>query len=104
MELREEVERLKGVCKENVELQQVVKQLKQVVVSYGFSELEVMTAKPKKGKEGVEQLRYAPRELFIIISMKFAEIAGYYAGAYIYTTYFTEELGMTDQQAGNLYA
>jgi len=103
-ELHTEVDRLQGVSKDNDELQQVVKQLKQVVVSYGFSELECMNAKPKKGKEGVEQLRYAPRELFMIISMKFAEIAGYYGGAYIYTNYCTEELGFTDQEAGNLYA
>ena len=29
----------------------------------------------------VEQLRYAPRELFMVISMKFAEIAAYISGA-----------------------
>lgn len=102
--LRDEVERLKLASKENAELKQVVTQLKKVVISYGFSELEVMHAKPKAGSEGLEQLRYAPRELFLIISMKFAEIAAYYGGAYIYTNYMTEELGMTDQEAGNVYA
>mmetsp|Transcript_33402 Transcript_33402/g.92266 ORF Transcript_33402/g.92266 Transcript_33402/m.92266 type:complete len:676 (-) Transcript_33402:141-2168(-) len=102
--LRQEVDRLSEVSRDNVELQQVVQQLKDVVISYGYTELEVMNAKPKKGQEGLEQLRYAPRELFIIISMKFAEIAGYYGGAYIYTNYMTEELGMTDSEAGNLYA
>lgn len=102
--LQDEVVRLRNVHKENDELKEVIKQLKGVVVSYGFSELDVMNAKPKRGEEGLEQLRYAPRELFMIISMKFAEIAGYYGGAYIYTNYLTEEIGMTDQEAGNLYA
>jgi len=104
MELQREVERLKEVASENRELQQVVKQLRGVVASYGFSEVEIMNAKPKKGQEGAEQLRYAPRELFMIISMKFAEIAAYYSAAYIYTNFFTEELGMSDQVAGNIYA
>eukprot|EP00931_Biecheleriopsis_adriatica_P049666 TRINITY_DN28731_c0_g1_i1.p1 TRINITY_DN28731_c0_g1~~TRINITY_DN28731_c0_g1_i1.p1 ORF type:complete len:672 (+),score=107.61 TRINITY_DN28731_c0_g1_i1:79-2094(+) len=104
MELRHEVDQLRLVTTEKEELQQVVKQLKGVIGSYGFTELELMNVKPKAGKEGLEQLRYAPREMFMIISMKFAEIAAYYGGAYIYTNYMSEELGMTDQEAGNLYA
>eukprot|EP00928_Gymnodinium_smaydae_P043019 TRINITY_DN28911_c0_g2_i1.p1 TRINITY_DN28911_c0_g2~~TRINITY_DN28911_c0_g2_i1.p1 ORF type:complete len:708 (+),score=127.57 TRINITY_DN28911_c0_g2_i1:104-2227(+) len=104
VELRRETQRLQGVADENSELQQVVTKLKGVVASYGFTELELMNVKPKAGKEGLEQLRYAPREMFIIISMKFAEIAAYYGGAYIYTNFMSEELGMTDQEAGNLYA
>jgi len=103
-DLQSEVDRLRGLQGQNRELQQVVHQLKRVVASYGFSELEVMNVKPKRDQEGIEQLRYAPRELFMIISMKFAEIAAYYGTAYVYTNYLTEELGCSDQEAGNLYA
>lgn len=50
------------------------------------------------------KLLHAPPDLFIVYSIKVAECTAYYGISYVYTHYLTEEFGMTDQQAGNLYA
>lgn len=50
------------------------------------------------------KLSYAPYDLFIVYSMKVAECTGYYAMSYVYAHYLTEEFGMSDQEAGNMYA
>lgn len=50
------------------------------------------------------QLRHAPRELFLVYTMKFFECLAYYAYAYIYVKYLSDDFGMTDEQAGYLYA
>ena len=60
-------------------------------------------ARPKSFREKVLQLRYAPRELFIIYSIKFAESTAYYAFSYVYTAFLSEEFGFSDIEAGVLY-
>lgn len=50
------------------------------------------------------QLRHAPRELFLIYLMKFFECLAYYAYAYIFVKYVSDDFGLTDKQAGCLYA
>jgi len=50
------------------------------------------------------KLRHAPPDLFIVYSIKVAECTAYYGISYVYTHYLTEEFGLTDQEAGNLYA
>lgn len=59
--------------------------------------------RPKSFREKVLQLRYAPRELFIIFSIKFAESTAYYAFSYVYTAFLSEEFGFSDVEAGVLY-
>eukprot|EP00397_Hematodinium_sp_SG-2012_P005260 GEMP01005278.1.p1 GENE.GEMP01005278.1~~GEMP01005278.1.p1 ORF type:complete len:734 (+),score=92.77 GEMP01005278.1:59-2260(+) len=52
----------------------------------------------------ISQLRYAPLELFLVYVMKYFECLAYYAYAYIYVKYLSDDFGMTDEQAGYLYA
>ena len=59
--------------------------------------------KTKSFKTSLAQLRYAPRDLFIIFSIKFAESTAYYAFAYVYTAFLSDEFGFTDVEAGVLY-
>mmetsp|Transcript_66533 Transcript_66533/g.110629 ORF Transcript_66533/g.110629 Transcript_66533/m.110629 type:complete len:506 (-) Transcript_66533:373-1890(-) len=53
--------------------------------------------------EKVAQLLYAPRELFFIFSIKFAESTAYFAFSYIYAQYLSDEFGFSDIEAGILY-
>ena len=62
-----------------------------------------MPLKTKSFKTSLAQLRYAPRDLFIIFSIKFAESTAYYAFAYVYTAFLSDEFGFTDVEAGVLY-
>mmetsp|Transcript_63524 Transcript_63524/g.98836 ORF Transcript_63524/g.98836 Transcript_63524/m.98836 type:complete len:575 (-) Transcript_63524:54-1778(-) len=52
----------------------------------------------------IYKLSYAPRDLYIIYSIKVAECTAYYGTSYVYTHYLTEEFDFSDQQAGYLYA
>lgn len=49
------------------------------------------------------KLSYAPFDLFLVFYIKIAECIAYYAVAYVYTHYLTEDLGFSDRQAGSLY-
>ena len=57
----------------------------------------------KSFKTSLSQLRYAPRDLFTIFSIKFAESTAYYSFAYIYTSFLSDEFGFSDVEAGVLY-
>ncbi len=59
--------------------------------------------RPKTFVEKVRQLGYAPRELYIIFSIKFAESTAYYAFSYVYTAFLSDEFGFSDVEAGVLY-
>ena len=59
--------------------------------------------RPKSFLEKMLQLRHAPRELFIIFSIKFAESTAYYAFSYVYVAYLSEEFDFSDVEAGVLY-
>jgi MFS family permease len=61
-------------------------------------------ARPKTFIEKVKQLGYAPRDLFVIYSIKFAESCAYFAFSYIYAPFLSEEFDMSDVEAGCLYA
>ena len=61
-----------------------------------------MPLKTKSFKTSLAQLRYAPRDLFIIFSIKFAESTAYYAFAYVYTAFLSDEFGFTDVEATDL--
>jgi len=52
----------------------------------------------------MRKLLHAPIDLWIVYSIKVAECTAYYGLSYVYTHYLTEEFGMTDQEAGSLYA
>jgi hypothetical protein len=51
-------------------------------------------ARPKTFVQKFRELGYAPRDLYIIYSIKFAESTAYYAFSYIYTPYLSIEFGM----------
>ncbi|CAJ1349017.1 unnamed protein product [Effrenium voratum] len=57
-----------------------------------------------KGWKGPAALLQAPYDLFIVFSIKAAEITAYYGFSYIYVSYVSDEYGMSDTEAGNLYA
>ena len=59
--------------------------------------------RPKSFLEKMLQLRHAPRELFIIFSIKFAESTAYYAFSYVYVAFLSEEFDFSDVEAGVLY-
>ncbi len=61
------------------------------------------TPRPKSFSEKLHQLLFAPRDLFLIFSIKFAESTAYYAFSYIYAAYLSAEFGMSDVEAGMLY-
>lgn len=60
--------------------------------------------RPKTFVEKIVQLSHAPRDLYLIYSIKFAESTAYYAFSYIYAAYLSAEFGMSDVEAGILYA
>ena len=60
--------------------------------------------RPKSFTAKLRELSYAPRDLVLIYSIKFAESTAYFAFSYIYAPYLSEEFGMTDIEAGVLYA
>eukprot|EP00966_Prymnesium_polylepis_P008165 187925-Prymnesium_polylepis.2 len=55
-----------------------------------------VVARPKTLFEKVSQLRYAPRDLYLIYSIKFAESVAYYAFSYTYAPFLSREFGMSD--------
>eukprot|EP00434_Breviolum_minutum_P044979 symbB.v1.2.040237.t2/scaffold7092.1/size13377/1 len=57
-----------------------------------------------KGWKGPAALLQAPYDLFVVFSIKAAEIMAYYGFSYIYVSYVSDEYGMSDTEAGNLYA
>ena len=60
--------------------------------------------RPKSFGEKVWQISFAPRDLLVVYSIKFAETTAYFAFSYIYAPFLSEELGMTDVEAGMLDA
>jgi len=67
-------------------------------------DIEVAQAIAAKVDRGPGKLLYAPRDLFLVYSVKLAECSAYYGFAFIYVSYISEEFGLDDEQAGNLYA
>lgn len=61
-------------------------------------------ARPKTFTAKLRELTYAPRDLVLIYSIKFAESTAYFAFSYIYAPYLSIEFGMSDIDAGILYA
>ena len=49
-------------------------------------------------------MRHAPRDLYIIYSIKLAESTAYFAFSYIYAPYLSDEFGFSDIEAGYIYA
>jgi MFS family permease len=62
------------------------------------------TARPKSFLQKLREIGYAPRELWIIYSIKLAESTAYFAFSYIYAPYLSEVFGYSDIEAGMLYA
>jgi len=58
----------------------------------------------EKAKHSPLTLLHAPVDLYIVYSIKFAECVAYYGFAYIYVNFLSEELGFTDEEAGDLYS
>eukprot|EP00440_Ansanella_granifera_P070676 gb/GFBE01076698.1/.p1 GENE.gb/GFBE01076698.1/~~gb/GFBE01076698.1/.p1 ORF type:complete len:586 (+),score=112.77 gb/GFBE01076698.1/:1-1758(+) len=54
--------------------------------------------------QGLAALLQAPYDLFLVFSIKAAEITAYYGFSYIFVSFVSDEYGMTDREAGNLYA
>lgn len=52
----------------------------------------------------ISKLLHAPSDLYIVYSIKVAECTAYYGISYVFTHFLTEDFGMSDQEAGNLYA
>jgi MFS family permease len=61
-------------------------------------------AKPKSFAEKAWQITFAPRDLFIIYSIKFAESTAYYASIFTLPPFLTSDFGLTDVEAGYIYA
>ena len=61
-------------------------------------------ARQKTFVQKIRELGYAPRDLYLIYSIKFAESTAYFAFSYIYAPYLSMEFGMSDIDAGILYA
>lgn len=59
---------------------------------------------PKTFLQKLQEIGYAPRELWIIYSIKFAESTAYFAFSYIYAPYLSDVFGFSDIEAGMLYA
>lgn len=53
---------------------------------------------------GPGKLRHAPRDLLIIYTAKGSECVAYYGIAYIYIQWMSEEVGLSDEMAGAVYA
>ena len=60
--------------------------------------------KPKTFWEKMTQLSYAPRDLYIIYSIKLCETCAYFAFSYVYAPFLSEEFGFSDVEAGMLYS
>ncbi|CAE7470485.1 unnamed protein product, partial [Symbiodinium necroappetens] len=56
-----------------------------------------------KGWKGPAALLQAPYDLFLVFSIKAAEITAYYGFSYIFVSYVSDEYGMSDEEAGRLY-
>ena len=54
--------------------------------------------------EKASLMRYAPRDLYIIYSIKLAESTAYFAFSYIYAPFLSDEFGLSDVEAGIVYA
>jgi len=55
-------------------------------------------------RRGMRKLSFAPNDLWVVLSIKFAECTGYYGLAYIYVEYLSVDFGFNDWEAGNIYA
>ncbi|CAK9046305.1 Dipeptide and tripeptide permease B [Durusdinium trenchii] len=114
--IHEEVQRLK---EENAKLRSQVMELQVTLATGVLTELarlreenEELRSKGAavaenwvgKGWKGPAALLQAPYDLFVVFSIKAAEITAYYGFSYIYVNYVSEEYGMSDEEAGNLYA
>lgn len=63
----------------------------------------VSVERPKSFFEKAAQMKHAPRDLWILFSIKLAESTAYFAFSYIYAPYLSDEFGFTDIEAGFLY-
>mmetsp|Transcript_25789 Transcript_25789/g.67591 ORF Transcript_25789/g.67591 Transcript_25789/m.67591 type:complete len:556 (-) Transcript_25789:9-1676(-) len=52
----------------------------------------------------MKALTYAPKDLLIVYYIKFTDSVAYFAIAYIYVQYLSDEFGLSDSEAGVLYA
>lgn len=102
---------------ENAELRQQVRDLHVVLATGVLAELgklreENDVLKLKAGavaetyfgkSKGAGALLEAPYDLFIVFSIKAAEITAYFGFSYIFVPYVSDEYGMDDAEAGYLY-
>jgi len=66
--------------------------------------LGAAAAAQKSFADRVRALCKAPRDLFIIFSIKFMETSAYFGFSYIYVAFLSDEFGMSDVEAGYIYA
>jgi len=95
--LQQEVDRLRT---ENSSLKFQVAQLQSAIETLEFIPEKLV----EQARLGPAALKYAPRDLYIVYSIKFAECVAYYGFAYIYVSFLSEELNFTDEEAGDLYS
>eukprot|EP00929_Paragymnodinium_shiwhaense_P067350 TRINITY_DN33910_c0_g1_i2.p1 TRINITY_DN33910_c0_g1~~TRINITY_DN33910_c0_g1_i2.p1 ORF type:complete len:660 (-),score=149.62 TRINITY_DN33910_c0_g1_i2:53-2032(-) len=95
---------LESLRTENAELRDEVQQLRKENTTLRERVEESICVRMLGRKSGAAQLRYCPRDLWIIYSAKWAECSAYFGFAYIFIAYLSDDFEMSDQEAGALYA